>query len=128
MSYRREEWGVPMIRGKVRPWSGVFWSTFVLAEENRTRRARCFNEEVQQGISAFQDVYEIFASSMFELSPSDAPLQTDFHPCHEYHIGSTDAGLQCAACHQTELRGLWCGRGPPGAPNWHLPERDAADL
>ena len=110
---------------------GVFWSTVVLAEETTNQKPEeqeVSPEEVQQGISAFQDVYEVLQHPRcLNCHPSgDAPLQTDKSIPHAMNItrASTDAGLECATCHQTKNSEAYgVDGGPPGAPNWHLPEK-----
>ena len=86
-------------------------------------------EQTAEGLHAFQDVYTVLQHPRcLNCHPSgDAPLQTDDSTPHAMNItrSSTEAGLQCAACHQTtnsEAYGV--AAGPPGAPNWHLPEAE----
>jgi hypothetical protein len=55
---------------------------------------------------------------------SDRPLQTDLSTPHAMNISraSVANGLACSTCHQ-EKNAPNPG-GPPGAPNWHLPDAD----
>lgn len=111
---------------------GVLMSTVVLAEETTSQRPEeqeISIEQVQQGISAFQDVYEVLQHPRcLNCHPTgDAPLQTDDSIPHAMNItrASTDAGLECATCHQTQNSEAYGVKGgPPGAPNWHLPEKE----
>ena len=111
---------------------GLLWSTVVLAEETTTNELTEPDgslEQVQQGISAFQDVYEVLQHPRcLNCHPNgDAPLQTDASIPHAMNVtrASVDAGLQCAACHQVQNSETYgVEGGPPGAPNWHLPEKE----
>ena len=111
---------------------GLFLGTAAIAEEttNQERAEQEVSpEELQQGIGAFQDVYEVLQHPRcLNCHPSgDAPLQTDASTPHAMNItrASTDAGLQCAACHQVQNSEAYgVDAGPPGAPNWHLPEKE----
>ena len=113
-------------------WRRGILSTVVLAEETTNQKPEeqeVSPEEVQQGISAFQDVYEVLQHPRcLNCHPSgDAPLQTDKSIPHAMNItrASTDAGLECATCHQTKNSEAYgVDGGPPGAPNWHLPEKE----
>ena len=110
---------------------GILMSTVVLAEETTPgpEKQEISVEQVQQGISAFQDVYEVLRHPRcLNCHPSgDAPLQTDDSTPHAMNItrASTDAGLECATCHQIQNSEAYGVKGgPPGAPNWHLPEKE----
>jgi hypothetical protein len=83
-----------------------------------------------EGAKAFADVARVLQSPRCRnCHPAgERPLQGDGagRP-HAMNISraSVDAGLSCAACHQTrnvEAMGLF--RGPPGAPHWGLPPRE----
>lgn len=110
----------------------MLWSTVVDAEETapvQLEEQDISLEQEQQGISAFLDVYEVLQHPRcLNCHPSgDAPLQTDLSTPHSMNISraSTDAGLQCATCHQTQnSEAFGVNGGPPGAPNWHLPDKD----
>jgi hypothetical protein len=87
------------------------------------------SELTKEGISAFGDVYKVLQHPRcLNCHPSgDAPLQSDDSKPHAMNITrvSVEAGLECAACHQeknSEVYGVV--GGPPGAPNWHLPEKE----
>ena len=87
------------------------------------------SEQAVVGIQAFQDVYSVLQHPRcLNCHPSgDAPLQTDASTPHAMNItrSSTDAGLKCAACHQTQNSEAYgIAGGPPGAPNWHLPDAE----
>ena len=81
--------------------------------------------------AAWGTVYEVLVSPRcMNCHPvGDAPLQTDESRPHAMNITrqSEENGLACATCHQpqnTEVFGAPGVAGPPGAPNWHLPEKD----
>ena len=112
---------------------GFFMSSFVWADEStmdeETVDVKPSAEQIEEGISAFQDVYTVLQHPRcLNCHPSgDAPLQTDASTPHAMNVtrASTEAGMQCAACHQiqnSEAYGVLAG--PPGAPNWHLPEKE----
>jgi len=80
---------------------------------------------------AWQTVYKVLVSPRcMNCHPvGDAPLQTDESRPHAMNITrqSEENGLACSTCHQaenTEVFGALGVAGPPGAPNWHLPEKD----
>ena len=86
-------------------------------------------EEQKEGALAFQDIYKVLLHPRcMNCHPAgDAPLQGEDSRPHRMNISrsSTEAGLECAACHQvhnSESYGVL--DGPPGAPNWHLPDRE----
>ena len=84
-------------------------------------------EQIAEGINAFQDVYTVLQHPRcLNCHPSgDAPLQTDASVPHAMNVtrASTEAGMECATCHQTTNSDDYGIKGgPPGAPNWHLPE------
>ena len=92
---------------------GLFLGTSAIAEEttNQEREEQEVSpEELQQGIGAFQDVYEVLQHPRcLNCHPNgDAPLQTDNSTPHAMNITrtSTDAGLECATCHQTQIQRL----------------------
>ena len=111
---------------------GVLISTVVLAQDATTPRSEKQEisiEKIQQGISAFRDVYEVLQHPRcLNCHPSgEAPLQRDDSIPHAMNItrASIDAGLECATCHQTQNSEAYGVKGgPPGAPNWHLPEKE----
>ncbi len=83
----------------------------------------------KQGRAAFGEVYRVLLHPRcMNCHPDgDEPLQTDQSLPHKMNIGhqSTEAGLECAACHQTQnSEALGVVGGPPGAPHWGLPDRD----
>ena len=86
-------------------------------------------EETEKAVSAFMDVYSVLQHPRcLNCHPSgDAPLQYDDSRPHAMNItrSSTEAGLACATCHQTQNSEAYgVAGGPPGAPNWHLPDKD----
>ena len=86
-------------------------------------------EQQAQGEADFEAVYKVLQHPRcLNCHPSgDAPLQGDQSLPHAMNITrkSTEAGLECAACHQTQNSDAFgIEGGPPGAPNWHLPSTD----
>lgn len=87
------------------------------------------HEQNARGVDAFNTVYSVLQHPRcLNCHPSgDAPLQYEDSRPHSMNVtrSSTEAGLQCATCHQeknSEAYGVQ--GGPPGAPNWHLPDAD----
>lgn len=86
-------------------------------------------EEAEKAVNAFMDVYSVLQHPRcLNCHPSgDAPLQYDDSRPHAMNItrSSTEAGLVCATCHQNQnAEAYGVAGGPPGAPNWHLPDKD----
>jgi mono/diheme cytochrome c family protein len=86
-------------------------------------------EQSAAGLQAFRDVYRVLMHPRcLNCHPSgDAPLQYDDSRPHAMNVtrASAEAGLQCATCHQTQNSEAYGVKGgPPGAPNWHLPEAE----
>ena len=86
-------------------------------------------EQDSKGIDAFNTVYSVLQHPRcLNCHPNgEAPLQYEDSRPHSMNVtrGSTEAGLQCAACHQDQNSEAYGVKGgPPGAPNWHLPEAD----
>ena len=87
------------------------------------------SEQSSEGTNAFMDVYRVLMHPRcLNCHPSgDAPLQYDDSRPHTMNVtrASAEAGLQCATCHQTQNSEVYgVEDGPPGAPNWHLPEAE----
>jgi len=87
------------------------------------------SEQLMEGIQAFMGVYTVLQHPRcLNCHPTgDAPLQYDDSRPHAMNVtrASTEAGLQCATCHQTQNSEVYgVENGPPGAPNWHLPEAE----
>jgi hypothetical protein len=81
------------------------------------------------GAKAFGKVYSVLMSPRcMNCHPAgDAPLQTDQSKPHAFNISraSVEAGLDCSTCHQDRNADeIGAPGGPPGAPNWHLPEKE----
>ena len=76
--------------------------------------------------AAFNEAVKVFFSARCSnCHPAgDTPTQGDERRIHDQSVkrgtdGKGLAGMECAACHQTENLD---GDGlPPGAPNWHMP-------
>ena len=86
-------------------------------------------EQRKKAEDAFIDIYAVLQHPRcLNCHPNgDRPLQGDNSQPHAMNISreSITAGLQCAACHQTQNSEAYgIEGGPPGAPNWHLPEKD----
>ena len=86
-------------------------------------------EQQKQGEKAFLDVYTVLQHPRcLNCHPKgNAPLQNDDFQPHAMNItrASTEAGLECAACHQEKnAEAYGVVGGPPGAPNWHLPTKE----
>lgn len=82
-----------------------------------------------KGAQAWQTVYEVLMSPRcMNCHPDgDRPLQTDANVPHAMNISraSDENGLKCATCHQTQnSEAFGVVGGPPGAPHWHLPDRE----
>ena len=100
------------------------------AQENQLSEEQSPNSELTKaGVEAFGDVYKVLQHPRcLNCHPNgDAPLQSDDSKPHAMNItrASGEAGLECATCHQeknSEAYGIV--GGPPGAPNWHLPEKE----
>ena len=112
-------------------WTVLVLSTFAWAEEPQSRidTVEVTAEQLAEGIEAFGSVYTVLQHPRcLNCHPSgDAPLQTDDSTPHAMNVSrsSTDAGLQCSVCHQTQnSESYGIEGGPPGAPNWHLPEKE----
>lgn len=81
------------------------------------------------GAKAFGQVASVLLSPRcMNCHPAgDAPLQTDQSRPHAFNItrASVEAGLDCSTCHQDRNSDeIGAPGGPPGAPNWHLPEKE----
>lgn len=99
------------------------------SSEVDTQVVEISSEQQAKGIAAFTDVYRVLQHPRcLNCHPSgDAPLQHDDARPHAMNItrASTDGGLACSACHQTQNSEAYgVVGGPPGAPNWHLPEKE----
>ena len=86
-------------------------------------------EDRTKALDAFEGVYTVLQHPRcLNCHPSgDAPLQNDDSRPHEMNItrSSIGSGMDCSTCHQldnSEAYGIF--GGPPGAPNWHLPDVD----
>jgi len=82
-----------------------------------------------EGLLAFETVYRVLQHPRcLNCHPSgDTPLQYDSSVPHAMNItrASVEAGLDCATCHQTQNSEAYgVAGGPPGAPNWHLPDKE----
>jgi hypothetical protein len=91
--------------------------------------ANISSKQSSEGMNAFMDVYRVLMHPRcLNCHPSgDAPLQYDDSRPHAMNVtrASTEAGLQCATCHQTQNSEAYGVKGgPPGALNWHLPEAE----
>jgi cytochrome c1 len=80
-----------------------------------------------RGREAWATVYKTLMSPRcMNCHPAgDAPLQTDMSRPHAMNISrkSVESGLACSTCHQTKnSEAVGVAGGPPGAPNWHLPD------
>lgn len=99
------------------------------SQKNENNVSKLTSEQKAIGESAFLDVYRVLQHPRcLNCHPDgEAPLQGDLSIPHAMNItrGSEEAGLECATCHQnknSEVLGI--DGGPPGAPNWHLPEQN----
>ena len=106
---------------------GMLLSTAMAEEADLTTNKE--PEQNPEGIQAFQQVYQVLQHPRcLNCHPSgDAPLQNDDSQPHAMNISrlSLEGGLECAACHQSQnSEAFGIAGGPPGAPNWHLPEKD----
>ena len=86
-------------------------------------------QQQHQGELDFEAIYTVLQHPRcLNCHPSgDAPLQGEQSLPHVMNItrSSSQAGLECAACHQTQnSESYGVDGGPPGAPNWHLPSKD----
>ena len=99
--------------------------------ENTDSKANPMDSQVhnESALQAFETVYNVLQHPRcLNCHPSgDAPLQYDSSVPHAMNItrASVEAGLDCATCHQkqnSEAYGV--AGGPPGAPNWHLPDKE----
>ena len=107
-------------------------SSSVLADDpsdSSSTNPEMSSEQLTEGIQAFEAVYTVLQHPRcLNCHPTgDAPLQYDDSRPHSMNVtrASAEAGLQCATCHQTQNSEAYGIKGgPPGAPNWHLPEAD----
>lgn len=97
--------------------------------ENTAETIEITPEQQNKGVEAFLDVYKVLQHPRcLNCHPNGAaPLQGEDSKPHDMNISraSTETGLSCPACHQinnSEAYGIL--DGPPGAPNWHLPDKD----
>jgi hypothetical protein len=84
-------------------------------------------QQRQDGARAWVKVAQVLQSPRcMNCHPDgDSPLQTDQSRPHAMNISrrSVDNGLTCATCHREENSdAMGIIGGPPGAPNWHLPD------